>query len=152
MRIAFLLLAAACATSGSAGSGTIAIKAGANYAARPVTYSVGKGVITSSDLDARVDDGCVRGVMRGTPIQFCSDPANPDHWTGASGDFTAVRSSDGRNVSVDGYISLDAGRQIAMTQVIPLGQGPQWDELRRNPALLAIAATAADLTAAHIRH
>ena len=151
MRPLFLLLAAACATSGGGSSGTIAIKSGANAAARPVSYSVGKGAISGTDVDARIDKGCVRGTIRGTPIQFCNDVANPNRWVGGSGDFIAIASPDGKSVSVDGYLTLDAGRQIGMTQVIPVGDGPQWEELRRNPALLAIAATAADLQAAHIR-
>jgi hypothetical protein len=54
-------------------------------------------------------------------------------------------------VLVSGYLALDAARRVQMDQSIPLGKGPQWDELRKNPALLAIAATAADLQAAHIR-
>jgi hypothetical protein len=32
-----------------------------------------------------------------------------------------------------------------MNATVPLGQGPQWDELRRHPALLAIAAAAAGI-------
>jgi hypothetical protein len=151
MRSIPFLLAAACATAGPR-YGSIAIKSGANAAARPVSYSVGKATISSSDLQASVDQGCVRGSMRGTPIQFCSDPANPKHWTGGSGDFTATPSEDGRILQVDGYITVESGRQYSMTQAIRLGDGPQWDEMRRNPALLAIAATAADLQAARIPH
>ena len=151
MRPIPILLAAACATAGPR-YGSIAIKSGADAAARPVSYSVGKGSISSSDLQASVDQGCVRGSMGGTPIQFCSDPANPNHWSGGSGDFTAIPSEDGRVVQVDGYMTVGAGRQYSMTQAIRLGEGPQWDELRKNPALLALAATAADLQAAHIRH
>jgi hypothetical protein len=148
--IPLLLLAAACATSGGSSGGTIAIKSFGYPSARPVSYSVGKGVITGSNLDARLDQGCIRGTMRGTPIQLCSDPANPNHWTGTSGDFTAVLGPDGRSVNVEGYFLLDI-RQVTLNQVIPLGEGPAWDELRRNPALLVIASTAADLQAAHIR-
>src|SRR6266446_100640 len=147
MRSITLLLAAACATSSGSSGGTIAIKSFGYPSARPVSYSVGKGVITGSNLDARLDQGC----MRGTPIQLCSDPANPNHWTGATGDFTAVLSPDKRSVNVEGYLLLDPIRQVEVSQVIPLGQGPAWDELRRNPALLVIASTAADLRAAHIR-
>ncbi|OLD06329.1 MAG: hypothetical protein AUI90_13300 [Deltaproteobacteria bacterium 13_1_40CM_3_69_14] len=116
-----------------------------------MTYTVGKGAISGSNLDARLDGDCVRGAIRDIPVQFCRDPANPNHWVGGSGDFTAMPTPDGKSVSVDGYLVLDAGRKVAMTQVIPLGEGPQWDELRRNPALLAIAATASDLEALRIR-
>ena len=151
MRSISLLLAAACATSAGSSGGTIAIKSFGYPSARPLNYSVGKGIITGSNLDARVDQGCIRGTMGGMPIQLCNDPANPNHWSGATGDFTAVLSPDGRNVNVEGWLLLDPVRQIPLSQVIPLGQGPGWDELRRNPALLVIASTAADLQAAHIR-
>jgi hypothetical protein len=151
MRSIPLLLAAACATSGRSPGGTIAIKPYANLSARPVSYSVGRGVITGSNLDARLEQGCIRGTMRATPIQLCSDPANPNHWSGTTGDFTAVLSPDGRSVNVEGFLLLDPTRQVMLNQVIPVGDGPAWDELRRNPALLVIASTAADLHAAHIR-
>ena len=151
MRSISLLLAAACATSGGSSGGTVAIKSFGYPSARPVSYSVGNGVITGSNLDARLDQGCIRGTMGGTPIQLCSDPANPNHWTGGSGDFTAVLSPDGRSVNVEGDLWLDPIRRVTLNQVIPVGDGPAWDELRRNPALLVIASTAADLHAAHIR-
>ena len=149
MRSISLLLAAACATSGGSSGGTVAIKSFGYPSARPVSYSVGNGVITGSNLDARVDQGCIRGTMGGTPIQLCSDPANPNHWSGATGDFTAVVSPDKRSVNVEGY--LGPGRQLPLNQVIPLGEGPAWDQLRLNPALLVIASTAADLQAARMR-
>jgi len=149
--LATSLVTAACATAGPR-YGTIALKSGANAAARPVSYSVGKGTIASPNLEARVDQGCVRGTMSGTPIQFCQDPSNPTHWVGSSGDFTAVPAADGHTVHVDGYFMVTPGRQYSMTQTIRLGDGPQWDELRKNPELLAIAMTAADLGAANIPH
>jgi len=89
--------------------------------------------------------------MQRTQIQLCSDSLNTNHWTGTNGDFTAVLSPDGHSVNVEGYFLLDPIRQVTLNQVIPLGEGPAWDELRRNPALLVIATTAADLRAAHIR-
>jgi hypothetical protein len=149
MRAIFFLLAAACATSHSH-YGTIAIKSFSNAAAPPARFSIGRGTISGSSLEAVVDEGCIRGSFGRMPIQFCADSANPNRWTGGSGDFIAVASRDGRSVNVDGYLTLDARRQASMTQVVPLGDGPQWDELRKNPALAAIAATAADLQAAHI--
>ncbi|HWT84651.1 MAG TPA: hypothetical protein VN177_02690 [Myxococcales bacterium] len=151
MRSISLLLAAACATSGGSSGGTVAIKSFGYPSARPVSYSVGNGVISGSNLNARVDQGCIRGTMGGTLIQLCSDPANPNHWSGASGDFTAVLAPDRRSVNVEGWFLLDPIRQVTLNQVIPLGQGPGWEELRRNPALLVIATTAADLRAARIR-
>jgi hypothetical protein len=151
MRAIFFVLAAACATGGSH-YGTVAIKSFSNAAAPAARFSVGQGTISGSSLNAVLDQGCIRGSVGGTPISFCKDPANPNHWSGNSGDFTAVASPDGHSVNVDGYMTLDTRRQASMTQVVRLGDGPQWDELRKNPALAAIAATAADLEAAHIRH
>jgi hypothetical protein len=148
---AIFLLAAACATSHSQ-YGTIAIKSISNAAAPPARFSIGRGTISGSSLDAILDQGCIRGNFGRTPIDFCADSANPNRWTGGSGDFIAVASPDGRSVNVEGYITLDTRRQASMSQVVPLGNGPQWDELRRHPALAAIAATAADLEAAHIPH
>ena len=42
-------------------------------------------------------------------------------------------------------------QQLDVTQVIPLGNGATWDELRRNPVLLAIATTTTDLDARRSR-
>ena len=152
MRTIFLLLAAACATGGSH-YGTVTIKSFANQAAPASRFSVGQATISGSSLNATLDDhGCIRGSVGGTPLDFCRDSTNPNHWAGNSGDFTAVASPDGHSVNVDGYMTLDTRRQASMTQVVRLGDGAQWDELRKNPALAAIAATAADLEAAHIRH
>jgi len=154
MRVLCLLLAAACATSTgtrSPGAGTIAIKSVANASAPPVTYSVGNGVVSGSNLDLRLDEGCIRGTLRRSLIQLCSDPADPDHWTGTAGDFTAVASPDGKSVKVDGYLLLDSLRQLDITQVLRLEGGPGWDEMRKHPALLALATTAADLQALRVR-
>ena len=156
MRVLCLLLAAACATSTGTsspgpGAGTIAIKSVANASAPPVTFSVGNGVVSGSNVNLRLDQGCIRGTLRKAPVQLCSDPANPNHWTGASGDFTAVPNPDGKSVKVDGYLLLDSLRQLDITQIIPVEGGPGWDEMRKNPALLALATTAADLQALRVR-
>ena len=148
---AIFLLAAACATGGS-NYGTVAIKSFSNAAAPAARFSVGERTISGSSLYAVLDQGCIRGSVGRAPIGFCRDPADPNHWSGISGDFTAVANPDGHSVNVDGYLTLDTRRQASMTQVVRLGDGPQWDELRKNPALAAIAATAADLQAAHIRY
>src|SRR5439155_12167371 len=123
-----------------------------NAAAPAARFSVGQGTISGSSLYAVLDQGCIRGSVGRAPIGFCRDPADPNHWSGISGDFTAVANPDGHSVNVDGYLTLDTRRQASMTQVVRLGDGPQWDELRKNPALAAIAATAADLQAAHVRY
>jgi len=147
-----VLLLAACATSREAGSGsgsgTLALKSYANAAAPPVTYSVGNGVISSSNLDLRLDQDCIRGSMRRNPVQLCKDPANPNRWNGDSGDFTAIVSPDGKSVNVNGFLYLGSSlRQADISQVLPIGEGPAWDEMRKNPALLVMATAATDLEA-----
>jgi len=148
-----LLIAAACATASGPDYGTIAIKSGANAAARPVTFSVGKGTISSSDMHAWVEGDCIHGSVGRTPIDFCHDASDPTHWTGSSGEFFVEHlDKTSRFLQVRGHFTVEAGREYGMTQQVDLGDGPQWDELRRNPALLAVAATAADFQAAHVRH
>ncbi len=147
MRLLFgLLLAAACGTA-NPHYGQVVIKSYANLASRPITYSVDKGRVWSSDFDAMVEGDCIRGVMRSIPLQFCreSKPGPVERWAGSSGEFTVQNLGD--SVAIDGYMMVRPGRQVSMSQTLPLGQGPQWEELRRNPALLAVAATAADLKA-----
>ncbi len=147
-----LLLAAACATSRASGSGTVALKSFGYPAARPETYSVGKGLISGSNLELRVDDaGCMRGFYRSEPINLCRDAADPNHWVGASGDLIVVPSPDRKAVNVQGWMNIRGIQQLDVTQVIPLGNGPTWDELRRNPVLLAIATTTTDLDARRSR-
>ena len=107
---------------------------------------------TGSDLDVWQDGNCVRGAWGRVPVDFCRDDKGDQpmqHWAGSSGEFTVTPAADMAVVS--GYWNLDTGRTVSMSQDVRLGQGSQWDELRRNPALLAIAATAADLQAVHLR-
>ena len=146
-----MVAALGCASANSASAGSISIKSGANAAYRPVNFSVGGGHISGSQLDAYLDNGCIRGALADTPIQFCqeSSQGGEQRWTGSSGDFK-VR-VEGNLVHVDGVFSTGTVRQYSMTQTLQLGEGPAWAEMRKNPALLAVAATAADLQAAHLR-
>ena len=92
MRALILLLAAACA-SGAGSYGSISFKSPANYAARPATFSVGKGRITGSDLDLWQDGNCVRGAWGRVPVDFCRDDKGDQpmqHWAGSSGEFTVT--------------------------------------------------------------
>ena len=151
MRALILILAAACATSGAGSYGSVTFKSAANYAARPVTFSVGKGHLSGSDLDVWLDGNCIRGAWGRVPVDFCRDDKDGQpvqHWSGSSGVFTVTPAPD--HVSVTGYWNLDTGRTVDMTQEVRIEQGPQWVELRKNPALLAVAANAADLQAAHL--
>ena len=153
MRALLLILAVACATSGAGSSyGSVTFKSAANYAARPQTFSVGKDTVSGSDLTVRLDGSCIRGAWGGIPVDFCRVDKGDQpvqHWSGASGDFTVK--PEGDVVVADGYWNLDAGRTVSMRQDFRIGEGPAWQELRKNPALLAVAATSADLQAAHLR-
>lgn len=146
-----LLLAVGCASS-SAASRTIAIKPVTNASAPPVRLSVGDRHVTGSNLDAVLTDNCVRGSWGHIPLNFCrvdKGDGPEQHWVGSSGDFTVRRESDQR-YSVDGWWNLDTGRTVSMTQAINVGQGGGWDELRKEPALMAVAVTAANLEPTHL--
>ena len=146
-----LMLMAACATSRAGSYGVVTFKPSADYQSRPIQYSVGKGHVAGSDLDLWLDGGCVRGAWGRVPIDFCRDDkgGGSQHWKGASGDITLTPLGD--QLAVEGYWILDTGRGVPMTQQIPMEKGGGWDELRREPVLLALAASAAYLQAQHFR-
>ena len=152
MRAIILLLAIGCATG--ANHQVVSLRSKLNAAAPPVRISVGKGHISGGGLNAFLEEGCVHGTWYTTPVVFCRDDKMGDgpvqHWSGASGEFTVRTSEDGERLEVDGYWLLDLRRQASMANSLELGVGPEWDELRKNPALLAVAATAADLQATGI--
>ncbi len=152
MRAILLLLALGCATR-AANSGTVTFKTFADAAARPVSFSVGQGYLAGSDLELREVDGCIRGAWGRLPINFCreDDGKGPaQRWAGASGEFSVVPGQG--DVNVSGVLMLDAGRTVSMNQYVRTEEGPPWDELRRHPGLLAVAATVVDLQAVRIRH
>lgn len=151
MRALLPLLALGCAT-GAASYGSVTFKSFSNLAARPVSYSVGRGHVVGTDLDLSEREGCVRGNWGRIPLDFCRDDKGTgaaQHWSGSSGQFTLQPLGD--KVAVRGELILDTRRVVSMDQDVALGQGTQWDELRQHPALLAVAATAADLQAAGLR-
>ena len=152
MRALLLLLALGCATPGAPSYGSVTFKSFSNLAARPVSYSVGKGHVVGTDLDLREDEGCVRGNWGRIPLDFCRDDkgaGSAQHWSGTSGQFAVTPSAD--SVAVRGELILDTRRTVSMDQDVRVGEGKQWDELRRHPALLAVAATTADLVAIGLR-
>jgi hypothetical protein len=152
MRPTLLLLVLGCAT-GAANSGTVTFKSLGYAAARPVSFSVGQGQVVGSDLVIREADGCIRGSWGRIPLDFCRDDGGngpEQHWSGASGSFL-VRPEE-KGVTVNGVLTLDTGRAVSMDQNVRFGEGAPWDELRRHPGLLALAATMADLQAAGLRH
>jgi hypothetical protein len=122
-----------------------------NPSATPIVLSVQTGRIVSPDVDLAVDpDGCIRGRVPGGDIEVCSKTPPPplapgEHvelWSGNGGNFTVELTNGGNDLRADGFLRPTGGLTIPMNATIPLGQGPQWDELRGHPALLAIAAAA----------
>jgi hypothetical protein len=152
MRALILIVAVACASANGNSYGSVTLKSAANYAARPQTFSVGKGHVSGNDLNVYLDGNCIRGAEGRIPIDFCrvdDGSGAVQRWSGASGDFT-VR-PEGEMVVADGYWNLDTGRTISMRQDFRIGEGPAWQELKKNPALLAVVSTAGDVQAAHLR-
>ena len=150
MRAILPLLALGCATGAVH---TVSFKPVSNAAHPPIAYSVGDGTVTGSDLDLREASDCIRGSWGRLPIDFCREgdrKGGQERWSGASGQF--VVAADEKNLNVSGVFILDTGRSVSMNQYVPFGAGAPWDELRRHPGLLALAATVADLQAARIGH
>jgi hypothetical protein len=151
--LTMMLGAAACSTA-TAGAGTVALTSNVDYHAPPVTYSVGGGHVSSSNLDARLDaKGCVSGTMGDLPLDLCAKQTAPDgtqRWEGASGEVSIKPVEEGKAFQVSGYMTLRSGNQLDVTQTLRPQEGPAWAELRAQPVLLLIATTATDLRA--MRH
>jgi hypothetical protein len=138
--LAIFGLVLGCATGNSGHLGMLAVKP-ADAGAPPVTFSVARGHVVGTHLDVRLEDnGCLRGTLGNSPLVLCPDG---DRWAGPSGNFTVEPA--GNAVRVDGWLTLRGGRDVPITGTIALGQGPQWDELRQHPVLLAVATMAAEL-------
>jgi hypothetical protein len=166
------LIASGCATVGSSSPslGDINLRRYGSMTAPRTTFAVAQGRIFSPDLDLSVmPDGCVRGTIGSTPLQLCKskDTTPPEregaesveHWQGASGDVVVevervtdpgamqAQQQPGatglpEQIRADGYLNPGGGRGVPVQATMPLGKGPQWDELRKNPVLLAIAGAA----------
>jgi len=146
-----LLEAAACATtSNRAQYGSIRLRPYGDPGAIPAVFSVQDGRIVNPDLDLVQDpDGCLRGRARNIPIDLCPAKGTPppeqpgdkvEQWTGPSGNFTLELMDNGSRLRMDGFLRGGVAREIPMNATIPLGKGKQWDELRKHPAFLALAA------------
>jgi hypothetical protein len=115
------------------------------------TFGVQEGRILSPNLDLVVQpDGCLSGSLVNDMVQLCKQAsARPpekagnvvERWSGTGGDFTLELMEGGRALRADGYLRTGQG-SLPLRTTVPLGQGPQWDELRKHPALLAVAAAA----------
>jgi hypothetical protein len=145
-------LLAGCASATRERLGDIELRAYGNPTAFPSVFSVQKGRILNPNVDVTLEsDGCIRGtVIRGI-AEVCRKtpppPLNPgDHvetWSGNGGNFTVELMDGGKEMRMDGFVRTSSGIDVPMLATVPLGTGPAWDELRKNPALLAIAAAAA---------
>jgi hypothetical protein len=145
-------LVAGCASSNHERLGDIQFKAYGNPTAFPSVYSVQEGRIVNPNVDVVLEkNGCITGtVIRGV-IDVCRKtsppPLNPgdtvETWSGNGGNFTVEMMDGGKEMRMDGFVRTSSGIDLPMYATVPLGNGPAWDELRKHPALLAIAAAAA---------
>src|SRR5207248_476843 len=105
-------------------------------------------------LDVVADpDGCLRGKAGTAPVNLCPAKGTPppeqpgdkvEQWAGPTGNFTLELMDSGSRLRMDGFLRGNGARSdVPMNATIPLGKGPQWDELRKHPAFLALAATVA---------
>jgi len=147
-----LLLLAACATS-RAGLGEVRLRPYTQFAGYPDVFAVQEGRIFNPQVDVALEpDGCVRGTIGQSPVQLCSkaEKAPPEqegdvveHWAGVSGDVTLELEDHARRLRMDGYLKVGNGGTLPVQATVPIGQGAQWEELRKHPVLLALAAAAA---------
>src|SRR3954465_4051169 len=146
-----MLEAAACATtSNRAQLGNVRLRPYGHPGATPGVFSVQAGRIVNPDLDVVQDpDGCLRGTARNIPVDLCPAKGTPppqqpgdkvEQWTGPTGNFTLELMDNGFRLRMDGFLRGGAAREIPMNAPTPLGKGPQWDEVRKHPAFLALAA------------
>jgi hypothetical protein len=146
-----LMLGCAACAGGRTRLGDVTLRPYGDPGAVPTTYGVQEGRLVSPNVDVVVDpDGCARGMVLNTMTQICKQvsPRAPteagdvvQRWTGPGGDFTLELQDAGKKLRMDGYLRIANGN-LPLQATVPLGQGPQWDELRRHPVLLAIAAAA----------
>jgi hypothetical protein len=147
-----MLSASACATTNRAQYGNVNLRPYGEPGAVPRSFSVQQGRILSGGLDAVLDpDGCIRGSVGNSGLELCPAKGLPppaekpgdkvEQWTGASGNFTLEMMENESRLRMDGYLRpVGSARSLPMNATIPLGRGPQWDELRKHPAFLALAA------------
>ena len=148
--LSVLILAAACATTNRAQYGSIRLRPYGVPGASPAVFSVQQGRIVNPDLDVVEDpDGCLRGKASNIPVDLCPakgkpPPAQPgdkvEQWAGPTGNFTIELMDHDSRLRMDGFLRGNGAREIPLNATIPLGKGPQWDELRKHPAFLALAA------------
>lgn len=117
-----------------------------------LTFGVEEGHIVSPELDASYDErGCVKGMLGSDLLHLCrqanaGEPAVAGNavqrWSGSSGDFTLEVDPPGSALRMDGFVRRGI-YSLPLMATVPFGRGRQWDELRRHPELLALAAALA---------
>lgn len=119
-----------------------------------LTFGVQEGRIVSPELDATEDErGCVKGMLGNDLLHLCRQASarepsmvgnTVERWSGPSGDFTLEIENTGAALRMDGYVRRGL-HSLPLMATLPLGRGRQWDELRRHPELLALAAALAQV-------
>jgi hypothetical protein len=113
-----LLLAAACATSGTS-SNSVTLASNVNYGSAPITYAVAPGHVRSNGgdaLDAYFDKDCLRGEMAGQPLDLCQTGTAADgtqHWEGTTGVVDITPIDGGAAFKVSGFLTPSVVNQIA---------------------------------------
>jgi hypothetical protein len=149
--LSVLALVAACATTPNRPQyGNIRLRPYGDPGAIPAVFSVQQGRIVNPDLDIVQDaDGCLRGSARNIPVDLCPAKGTPppeepgdkvEQWTGPSGNLTVELMQHESRLRMNGFLRRGGIGQMPLNATIPLGKGPQWDELRKHPAFLALAA------------
>jgi hypothetical protein len=154
--VSLALLAAsalvACASSNRERLGDVELRPYGNPTAFPTVYSVQQGRIVSPNVDVVLENnGCITGTVIRGAIDVCSKTPPPplnagdrvETWSGNGGNFTVEMMEGGKEMRMDGFVRTSSGIDVPLMATVPLGTGPAWDELRKHPALLAIAAAAA---------
>jgi hypothetical protein len=134
--------------------GEIEFRDSARPTKTPIVYSVQTGRVFNPNLDMTVGtDGKISGSVGSGMLQLLpSDkapaPSSPGNvvqtWRcPAGGNVTVEVTNDGKWMSMSGYATTTNRVQIRMDAKLELGTGPAWEEMRNNPALLAVAAAVA---------
>jgi len=155
MRVALAVLfvsALGCASSRPY-LGDVTLRPYSEPGAPPSTFGVERGRIVSGNLDlAMSPDGCARGEVGSAAYVLCPKPvvADPNvptvpgesvqRWMGTGGDFVTRVSPDGKSLRVDGNLRDGHDANPSLHVTLLLGKGPQWDEIRKAPVLLTVAA------------
>jgi hypothetical protein len=135
------------------------------------TFEVEQGRLRSGAFQAVVAfDGCVHGTYATDEVLLLCPAAGASkkqEWSGVGGELYTELTADGSSLHLSGFLSRSAidpplrrplavggvlisqplttpvGQRIRLEADVPLGVGPQWDELRKNPVLLGLAAAVA---------